>query len=39
MADLVGKWEYGDASVESYYSSSSGNYVGASASFLPRRTR
>jgi len=32
-ADLVGKWESGAASVESYYSSSTGNYSGTNTVF------
>lgn len=33
VADLVGDWKYGDASVVSYVNSSSGNYAGTSTTF------
>lgn len=33
VADLVGNWKYGDASVVSYVSSTTGNYAGTSTTF------
>jgi hypothetical protein len=33
VADLVGDWKYGDASVVSYVNSSTGNYAGTSTAF------
>jgi len=33
VADLIGNWKYGDASVVSYVNSSTGNYVGSSTTF------
>jgi len=33
VADLIGDWKYGDASVVSYVNSSTGNYAGSSTTF------